>query len=165
MREICTEIEIAGSPARVWEVLTRFDEYPQWNPFIPHVAGDLREGGRLEVSIRPPGQKPMTFRPVVVCVSPQRELRWLGRLWLPRVLDGEHAFLIEALGAERVRLVQRERFRGLLLPLLWRSLVGPARRGHEDMNAALKRWVEDGGQGHAAADAAEPVAPPDPAGR
>ena len=44
MREICTEIEIAGSPARVWEVLTRFDEYPQWNAFIPHAAGELREG-------------------------------------------------------------------------------------------------------------------------
>ena len=165
MREICTEIEITGSPARVWEVLTRFDEYPEWNPFIPRATGKLQEGGRLDVSIRPPGQKPMTFRPVVVCVSPQRELRWLGRLWLPRVLDGEHAFLIEALGTERVRLVQRERFRGLLLPLLWRSLGGPTRRGFEDMNAALKRRVEDGGKHPAGGDAAESGAPPDPAGR
>jgi hypothetical protein len=164
MREICTEIEITGSSARVWEVLTRFDEYPEWNPFICRATGELREGGRLEVSIRPHGQKPMTFRPVVVCVSPQRELRWLGRLWLPRVLDGEHAFLLEAQGAERVRLVQRERFRGLLLPLLWRSLGGPTRRGFEDMNLALKRRVEDGGQHDAAADAAERIAPPDPAG-
>ena len=45
MREICTEIEIAGSLARVWEVLTRFDEYPQWNPFIPHVAVTCARGG------------------------------------------------------------------------------------------------------------------------
>jgi protein-S-isoprenylcysteine O-methyltransferase Ste14 len=30
-------------------------------------------------------------------------------------LDDEHAFLLEALGTERVRLVQRERFRGLHL--------------------------------------------------
>jgi hypothetical protein len=82
----------------------------------------------------------------------RRNLRWLGRLWLPRVLDGEHAFLIEALGTERVRLVQRERFRGLLLPLLWRSLGGPTRRGFEDMNLALKRRVEGGSQHHAAAD-------------
>jgi hypothetical protein len=88
----------------------------------------------------------MTFRPVVVCVSPQRELRCLGRLWLPRVLDGEHAFLLEALGTERVRLVRCERFRGLLLPVLWRSLSRPTRRGFEDMNLALKRRVEDGGR-------------------
>jgi hypothetical protein len=145
MREISTQIDIASSPARVWEVLTRFDAFPQWNPFIRKVSGELREGGRLEVYIQPPGHRGRTFRPVLVRVLPPRELRWLGRLWLPRLFDGEHAFTIEELGANRVRFVQRERFRGILVPLLWRSLDRDTRRGFEDMNRALKRLVEAGG--------------------
>jgi hypothetical protein len=145
MREIATEIDIVGTPARVWEVLTKFDAFPQWNPFIRKVNGELREGGRLEVVIQPPGHRGMTFRPVLLRVLPPRELRWLGRVWLPRVFDGEHAFTIEDLGANRVRFVQRERFRGILVPLLWRSLVRDTRRGFEDMNRALKRLVEAGG--------------------
>ncbi len=149
MREISTEIEIAASPARAWEVLTRFDAFPEWNPFIRKVSGELREGGRLEVFIQPPDGRGMTFRPALVRVRPLQELRWLGRLWLPRVFDGEHAFTIEDLGGERVRFVQRERFRGALVPLLWRFLAGDIRRGFEDMNQALKRRVEGGGAGDA----------------
>jgi hypothetical protein len=147
MREISTEIEIAGTPARVWEVLTRFDAFPEWNPFIRRASGMLKEGGRLEVYIQPPGQNGMTFRPVLVRVLPPRELRWLGRLWLPRVFDGEHAFTIEDLGADRVRFVHRERFRGILVPLLWRSLDRDTRRGFEEMNRALKHRVEASGAG------------------
>ena len=145
IREISTEIEIAGTPARVWYVLTNFNAFPEWNPFIRKVSGELREGGRLEVNMQPSGSKGMTFRPVLLCVRPLQELRWIGRLWLPRVFDGEHVFTIESLGADRVRFVQRERFRGLLLPLLWRSLEDGTRRGFGEMNRALKRQVEDGG--------------------
>jgi hypothetical protein len=145
MREIFTEIEVAGPPERVWEMLTRFDAYPEWNPFIREVRGELREGGRLEVYIQPPGHKGMTFRPVLLRVLPPRELRWLGRLWLPRVFDGEHAFTIDDLGGGRARFAQGERFRGVLVPLLWGSMGRDTRRGFEDMNRALKRRVEGGG--------------------
>jgi hypothetical protein len=145
MREISTEIEIAASPARAWDVLTRFDAFPEWSPFIRKVSGELREGARLEVFIQPPGRRGMTFRPVLVRVRPLQELRWLGRLWLPRVFDAEHAFTIEDLGGDRVRFVQRERFRGALVPLLWWSLERDIRRGFEDMNRALKRRVEGSG--------------------
>jgi len=77
----------------------------------------------------------------VKAVVPNRELRWLGRLGLPRLFDGEHIFQIEPLGPIRSRFVQRERFRGLLVPLLARSLSRDARRGFEEMNRALRERV------------------------
>ncbi|MFM2360786.1 MAG: hypothetical protein RLY16_2779, partial [Bacteroidota bacterium] len=40
-KEIKTTIEIHASPARVWEVLTNFDEYPNWNPFIKSLKGEV----------------------------------------------------------------------------------------------------------------------------
>ena len=36
----------------------------------------------------------MTMHPTVPVAEPGRELRWLGRLGLPGVFDGEHRFEI-----------------------------------------------------------------------
>jgi hypothetical protein len=144
MREISIEIEINAPAARVWEILTDFARYPQWNPFIPDIEGRLVVGERLRVLIRPPGGKGMTFRPVVLVAQPPSELRWLGRLLLPGIFDGEHRFQIEELGGGRVRLRQSEQFRGILVPILWSRMGTPTRRGFESMNLAIKDLAEKG---------------------
>jgi len=84
----------------------------------------------------------MTFRPTVLVARPATELRWLGRVLFPGVFDGEHAFILEPLGGERVRLVHEETFRGLLVPVFRRSLEPRTRAGFEAMNRALKDRVE-----------------------
>jgi hypothetical protein len=43
---------------------------------------------------------------------------------------------------DRVRFVQREAFRGLLVPLFARSLDNSTLRGFEEMNRALKERAE-----------------------
>ena len=55
MKRIQREIEIAATPEHVWDVLTDFASYPEWNPFIRSIAGEPRAGARLEVRIEPPG--------------------------------------------------------------------------------------------------------------
>ena len=47
----------------------------------------------------------MTFKPTVLVAEGPKELRWLGRLLLPGMFDGEHSFRIHA-GEEGVRLVR-----------------------------------------------------------
>ncbi len=84
----------------------------------------------------------MSFRPTVLVAEPNRELRWLGRLWLPGLFDGEHSFVIEPLLERRVRFLQREQFNGLLVPFLSKMLDGGTRRGFEEMNRALKMRAE-----------------------
>ena len=84
----------------------------------------------------------MSFRPTVLVADPNRELRWLGHLWVPGLFDGEHSFTIEPLGEGRVRFIQQERFSGLLLPLLSKTLDRDTLRGFEEMNRALKLRVE-----------------------
>lgn len=142
MKELCAEVEIEATPDRVWRLLTDFPKFPEWNPFIRWARGPVEPGGRLEIHIQPSGASGMTFRPTLLKVEPQRELRWLGRLFLPGLFDGEHSFTIEALGDHRVRFVQREVFRGILVPLLSRSLDRDTLRGFGEMNAALKSRAE-----------------------
>jgi hypothetical protein len=138
---ISHEIEIEATPEAVWAVLADTASYPDWNPFVRRLEGELREGERLEARIAPPGGREMTFKPVVLAAQPGRELRWLGRLLLPHLFDGEHSFRLERLDDGRTRFVQSESFSGLLVPLL-RSSLEKTRRGFEEMNAALKERVE-----------------------
>ena len=138
MKEIHTEIEIHAPAERVWRVLTDFAAYPEWNPFVRRGEGEVKVGSRLHVFIQPSGGKGMSFSPRVLVADPDRELRWLGRLWVPGLFDGEHSFVIEPLDEGRVRFIQRERFGGLLVPLLWNILDGQTRRGFDEMNRALR---------------------------
>jgi hypothetical protein len=142
MKELRTEIEIKASAERVWQLLTDFAHFPQWNPFIRRAHGNLKLGQRLEVNIQPSGANAMTFRPTVLKAEPNRELRWIGHLLIPGLFDGEHIFTIEPLGANRVRFVQREIFSGLLVPLFAKGLDTDTQRGFGEMNQALKAQAE-----------------------
>ena len=142
MRELRSEIEIDAPPERVWEVLTDFDSYDEWNPFIRRISGAPLEGERLEVRIEPPGGRAMTFKPTVLTAKPNRELRWLGRFLLPGLFDGEHRLEVEPRSDQGSRFVQSERFNGLLVPLFGGGLDKTA-EGFRQMNAALKQRVED----------------------
>jgi len=39
MKGISSEIEISTSAEKVWQVLTDFDSFPEWNPFIKMIEG------------------------------------------------------------------------------------------------------------------------------
>jgi len=92
--ELKSSIEIDATPRHVWTILKDFARYPEWNPFIPFIRGRPEPGNRLQVRIQPSGTKGMNFRPVVVAADKERELRWLGRLIVPGIFDGEHRFTI-----------------------------------------------------------------------
>src|SRR3989475_12892831 len=141
MLELRTEVEIDAPAERVWAVLIDFERLPDWNPFIRRVHGDAQVGSRLDVLLGASGTRPMRLRPTVKAVVPNRELRWLGRLGLPRLFDGEHIFQIEPLGPTRAQFVQPERFRGLVVPLLARRLNRDAPRGFAEMDRAPREPV------------------------
>lgn len=131
---------IAAPPDRVWEVLTDLKAYPEWNPFIVEGTGMLREGERLELRMRPPGGKAMTFKPKVLKADPCHELRWLGRLLVPGLFDGEHWFQLEPTDTGTL-LTQGERFTGVLPPLMGKML-SRTERGFVELNKALRERAE-----------------------
>jgi len=140
--ELYSETEIRATPERIWAVLTDFTEYPAWNPFIRSVRGNTIEGETITVDLRPSGATGMKIHPVILKVSPNRELRWVGRLFVRGLFDGEHVFAIKPLGDTRCLFVQHEYFSGLLLPLLETMLKKDTARGFAEMNEALKLRAE-----------------------
>ena len=154
-----TDIFIDAPPGRVWALLTDPVAHADWNPMMQAVQGSFTPGHRLRLTMRTPSGGTMTFRPRVLVAAPGRELRWLGRLGLPRLFDGEHSFrLIPEAGG--TRLIQGERFRGVLL---WAMDVQRFRPGFEAGNAALKARAESAGAVPAQPDSedGEPLAMPE----
>lgn len=143
-KELNTEIIIEAQPQRIWDVLTDFDSYSEWNPFIDHIDGTLAEGEILMVRFASSGSKGRIFRPKLLRIAVNRELRWLGHFLLPLLFDGEHYFRMEEDGG-RTRFIQGEVFRGLLVPLFWQYLDTNTRSGFEKMNRALKAVAEGTG--------------------
>ncbi len=124
---------------RVWNILTDFEKYEQWNPFIHRVVGGPKEGSRIKIHLRTPGGKNRQYEPVVTKVNPGRELRWIGRSML---LTGEHVFVIEEKQSESVLFIQREIFGGLLAAFFGRSTHEDIEAGFRQMNEALKQRAE-----------------------
>lgn len=53
VKEIVTAININASAAPVWQVLTDFENYPAWDPFIKKITGKPAKDAKLEVHICP----------------------------------------------------------------------------------------------------------------
>lgn len=141
MQMINTEIEIAADASVVWEILTKLDEFKNWNPFVVDASGEVAIGEKLVVSIQPPGKKAQTFRPTVTVVDEERKFEWLGKLGVKGLFDGRHQYALEPT-PEGTKFIQREEFTGLLSGLLIRMIGAATREGFETMNHALKDRAE-----------------------
>ncbi|MGP6173333.1 SRPBCC family protein [Corynebacterium sp. A21] len=134
------EIEINASPEQVWEVLTDFESYPVWNPHIITISGTPEVGEKLDVEITAGGST-MRFNPTVLTAEPGIELRWLGQVLVPGLFDGEHSFTLTETPAGGTRLVQSEKFTGILAPTA--PLIMDLGASFEDANQALRDRAEE----------------------
>jgi hypothetical protein len=117
MKEIRSEIDIQASAEKVWQVLTTLDKYSEWNPFLQHASGKAELGEKVDVTFKN-GSKDMILHCIVVKVEPNHELRWKYHIGLPFLYQGEHSFVIEPSGDNRVHFIDKEIFTGLLVPFL-----------------------------------------------
>lgn len=139
MTHINTSIEIDAPPSTVWETLADLPSYPEWNPHLTAVEGDLRAGERLRVRVDRAGAKPRYLTVTVVEVDPGRQLEWVGRLGHRLLFEGRHAFELEVFDCGRTLFHNREAASGLLVPFV---VSDEPERDYEAMNEALKARVE-----------------------
>lgn len=141
-KELITQIRIKASPAQVWAVLTDFEQYSNWNPFIKSLTGNVTVGQTIEARIEPPGGSGMTFTPKVLAFEKNKEFRWLGKLFIRGLFDGEHRFELIDNGDGSTTFRQSEQFGGILVPLFNKMIEVNTRNGFEAMNQRLKDRAE-----------------------
>lgn len=141
-KEIKSEIHIQATPERIWNILTAFEKYPEWNPFIKSIQGSVIVGGKIVARIEPPEAKGMTFKPTVLVFDKNKEFKWIGHLLFPGLFDGEHRFELIDNGDGTTTFIQAERFKGILVGMLSKMLDGSTLNGFNAMNRKLKEVAE-----------------------
>jgi hypothetical protein len=141
-KEIKTEILINATPEKVWSILTNFEEYPNWNPFIKSIMGDVKVGNKITARLEPPKAKGMTFTPKVLVFDANKEFRWIGHLFFPGLFDGEHKFELVDNGNGTTTFRQSEKFKGVLVPLFKKMLDNNTTNGFNEMNKKIKELAE-----------------------
>ena len=140
-KKLYTEIEINAPVSAVWKQLADTERYPEWNPFIKRISGELTEGNQLDVTIQSDDKSAMNFKPVILKIKDNQELRWVGRLIFPGIFDGEHYFVVEETSNGNTTFRHGETFSGML-SVLFGLIEDDTRKGFEAMNRALKQRVE-----------------------
>mgnify|MGYP003113237647 CR=1 FL=1 len=135
--QIITSITINADLKTVWEVFTDFESYPNWNPFIKSIKGEIAEGKKFHAEIGG-----MKFKPTTK-VFKLEEFTWLGRLFIPGIFDGRHSFVFEETKDGKTLMIQKEHFKGILVPLMRKKLDTEVLDGFKLMNAELKELAEN----------------------
>ena len=134
-----TSIEIAASPEAVWEALVDFDRYNDWNPMLQNMQAELLVGSPVAFDVILSETKRMKMKANIAQIEEAVELNWKGGS--PLMVSGKHYFRIEKLGDNSVRLHHGEDFKGLLFPLLAKTLK-QSEPLYNALNRALKEHVE-----------------------
>ena len=140
MTAIETAIDLAAKPSEVWAVLTDFDRYNTWNPFITKVEGEPKLGSHVKVHVGI-GQAAVPIEAEIVTFRPDQKLVWRSKLFVPGLFDRDHSFEIEPTDTG-CTLTQTQTYMGPIAPAAGVLTSEVVRRGLKSMNEALKRRVE-----------------------
>lgn len=150
MDEIYTRIEIDAPPAKVWSVWMDFDKFPEWNPFLPAVKGDVKKGKVWEKVFitRMFGRNWYTWLPMrVIHLVENQELSWRGRVpWILAIFSfGIHYFTLEERPGNKTIFAHRAVLMGPLMTLpmfLFPALMRKVAKVQEEMVVSLKQRCE-----------------------
>jgi hypothetical protein len=136
-----TSVDLDAPKQMVWDVLTNFAAYPEWNLHM-QIEGMAEVGTKLKVQLAG-GRRGMTFRPTVLAVKPGVELRWIGRLAFGGIFDGEHFFILDRSDDGTTHLTHGERYSGALVAMAKPFLnFERSEAGYEKFNRDLKRRID-----------------------
>lgn len=137
--DIKTSIDIESTPTQIWQVLTDFKAYAEWNPMLRNVRTRLEPAAEVRFEVLRGGARPLKLKAGITELRHSKVLAWRGGPGA--IISGEHYFRIEQLDEQRCRFHHGEHFKGMLLPIFRRTLKN-ATSLYQAMNSALKQRVE-----------------------
>ena len=143
---ISTEIDIAAPPSVVWQALTDFKSYHEWNPAISRIDGEPIVGSKLKVTINPNAPTGAAMgSPEVLVSKPNEEFAWWERRGPPGFMYGVHYYRMTATETG-THYVHGGDLTGLVTLLMNIKKLAPTNeqlyKGFNQQNEALKKRAE-----------------------
>jgi len=142
LKENRNEVIIEATSNQVWDVLTDLEKYAEWNPLLYRGKGEVKLGETIVVDAKT-ATKDMNFVCKVTMVEPLKEFAWKFHVIHPILFSGVHSFQIEPMSEKQVKFIDRESFKGLLLPTQSKDLTTNGLNAMIEMGEALKKRVEN----------------------
>ncbi len=144
MNEINTDITINAPKKVIWDILTDFPSYYEWNPFLIKVIGRATLGGNIFFIAKSEG----AMVPVLANIMEyefEKKFSWGGPpfTWFRSIFGAEHFFIIEEITTTQCRFRNNERMEGVIADAMW-TLIERSVPAYEEMNQALKERAEAG---------------------
>ncbi|MBF6185274.1 MULTISPECIES: SRPBCC domain-containing protein [Nocardia] len=139
---IDSTVYIDAPAATVWEVLTDFDSYGQWNPFVLECATSLVPGEPIDMVVDLGGGKPKRQREYMRSHTPGREFSYTMKPIPLGTLRSLRSHTVTEVSPERTRYESHFELGGWLHPVVAAALGARLRHGFEGMTAAVQRQAE-----------------------
>ncbi|HEY2533740.1 MAG TPA: SRPBCC domain-containing protein [Xanthobacteraceae bacterium] len=113
-----TNFSVPQSPDQVWSVLIDYPSYARWNSFMREASGEVGVGKKLNITVYLSSGSKWSFKPKLLVVEKERELRWTGRLIVNGLFDGEHYWVLTRNASGGTDILHGENFKGLLVRVI-----------------------------------------------
>lgn len=134
--------DIDAPAALVWQVLTDFDDYGQWNPFVPSATCDLRPGGRFAMRVALIPGRLMSQTEFVVTVDAGKGFSYSMKPAPGGLVRSIRDQRVEETSEGRSRYTSHFRIDGALSPVVGATLGRFLRRGFDGHADGLVRRAE-----------------------
>ncbi|WP_280401733.1 SRPBCC domain-containing protein [Nocardia carnea] len=135
-------VEVAAPAEVVWSVLTDFDRYREWNPFIDRCRAELAVGAPIDMRVRQLLPRPLPMREYIHTVVPGREFGYSMKPLPLGALRSLRSHKLSTLDGGRTRYESHFELAGWLAPLVGLLFGRGFRRGFPGMTAAVEREAE-----------------------
>jgi hypothetical protein len=135
-------LEIDASPSVVWGIIADLANWGDWNPLYTRMAGELREGASLEMTVAVPGMKPMETPATVFTVRPGECFEY-GLEKAGGLLRAFRFIEVTRISSDRCGVANGETMSGPVGWLVARLAGAKVGAGLREMNEKLKLLAEE----------------------
>lgn len=136
------DVEINAPAELVWQVITDFARYGEWNPFVPECRSSLVPGEPIDMLVRVSGTTPRRQREWIRSHTPGHELSYTMKPVPLGTLHSLRSHTITPITADRTRYESHFELAGWLHPLVVALLGKNLRRGFAGMTAGIQKQAE-----------------------
>lgn len=109
--EIKTTIIINTSATETWQLLTNFNDYTNWHPYIAKIDGKVSLKEKIKVTTIDTDSTTDQFSAFILEWEPERQLAWGGSLGF--IFNAKHYFIIEPINDTQILFIQGEYWHGI----------------------------------------------------
>ncbi|WP_378732797.1 SRPBCC family protein [Nocardia brasiliensis] len=134
-------VEIDAPAELVWQVITDFPRYGEWNPFVSECRSSLVPGEPIDMLVHL-GPRPRRQREWIRSHTPGRELSYAMKPVPLGALHSLRSHTVTPLGDGRARYESHFELAGWLGPVVVALLGKRLQRGFASMTAGIKEQAE-----------------------